>query len=414
VVIIGGGIAGLGAARELARHGFPVTVLEAKTRLGGRICTFRQGKCPIELGAEFVHGRNKPFLRLVKEAGLATARISDSQQLFENGRLKRVRMLDAAEEVLEGINPKGADHSIQSFLTGQDLDARTCQITRGYVEGFNAAHIERVSAHAILKAQEASESMDGDWQGRIEKGYSEVIRFLESEILAYGVEVIRGAKAKRVHWRTGRVKVSWVQNGKTRTAEFDAALVTVSLGVLKAGTISFEPVLRAKRQAIKRLEFGNVVKVSLVFRKRWWPKSSSGFVQSLDEPLPTWWNDPRGPVLTGWAGGTKADRLQSLSQAQLQGLCLEILGRMFSQRPQTLRRQLVNMHHHRWDQDEDFLGAYSYIPVGGLDLPGMLAAPIANTLFFAGEATVRDAQMGMVFGAYETGLRAAREICRTR
>src|SRR5436190_18751584 len=185
--------------------------------------------------------------------------------------------------------------------------------------------------------------MDGDWQGRIEEGYSEVIRFLESEILACGGQLICGEKVKRVRWRTRVAKVAWIQNKKARTAEFDAALVTVSLGVLKAGSISFDPVLQEKREAIRDLAFGNVVKVSLVFRKRWWPKSSNGFVQSLDEALPTWWNDPRGPALTGWAGGAKADRLQKCTRAQLQGQCLEILGRIFSQRPQTLRQKLVSM-----------------------------------------------------------------------
>ena len=57
--------------------------------------------------------------------------------------------------------------------------------------------------------------------------------------------------------------------------------------------------------------------------------------------------------------------------------------------------------------------AYSYVPVDGLDLPKLLAAPIADTLFFAGEATVTDAQTGTVFGAFETGLRASRELLAT-
>ncbi len=70
----------------------------------------------------------------------------------------------------------------------------------------------------------------------------------------------------------------------------------------------------------------------------------------------------------------------------------------------------MRLYHHNWARDPLFRGAYSYIAVNGLDLPMTLAAPIADTLFFAGEATTRDAQMGTVFGAYESGLRAAREI----
>jgi monoamine oxidase len=70
------------------------------------------------------------------------------------------------------------------------------------------------------------------------------------------------------------------------------------------------------------------------------------------------------------------------------------------------------MHTWNWSKDPDIRGAYSYIPVNGLDLPGTLAAPVGDTLFFAGEALVADAQTGTVFGALESGLRAAREVLR--
>jgi len=94
----------------------------------------------------------------------------------------------------------------------------------------------------------------------------------------------------------------------------------------------------------------------------------------------------------------------------LETLCLEILARLFSERVSTLRRQLVRLHFHRWENDPHIRGAYSYIPVGGLNLPKTLAAPVAKTLFFAGEATALDAQMGTVFGALESGRRAASEM----
>ena len=78
----------------------------------------------------------------------------------------------------------------------------------------------------------------------------------------------------------------------------------------------------------------------------------------------------------------------------------------------SLRKQLLAAHVYDWTNDPQIRGAYSYIPVNGLDLPKVLGKPIEGTLFFAGEATVTDAQTGTVFGALETGLRAAREILR--
>jgi len=186
----------------------------------------------------------------------------------------------------------------------------------------------------------------------------------------------------------------------------EAALITLPLGIWKAREVLFEPALPEKQEAADQLQFGNVTKVTLVFREQWWKKF--GFIHAFEEPIPTWWTDPRGPVLTGWAGGPKADALVMHSPAQLEMLALKILSKIF--RKKALQRKLVACHTYNWANDPQIRGAYSYIPVNGLDLPKALGAPIASTLFFAGEATVRDAQMGTVFGALESGLRAAREI----
>ena len=93
VIIIGGGIAGLSAANELLRNGCIVTVLEAKKRFGGRMHTIRDQKLPIELGAEFIHGKNKQLLNAIRAASLSTHEVPDANQLFENGKLKPIQDL---------------------------------------------------------------------------------------------------------------------------------------------------------------------------------------------------------------------------------------------------------------------------------------------------------------------------------
>jgi monoamine oxidase len=169
--------------------------------------------------------------------------------------------------------------------------------------------------------------------------------------------------------------------------------------------------LPEKQKAADSMQFGNVIKVTLVFRKQWWPKANFGFILAPDEPIPTWWSDPRGPVLTGWVGGPKADILSAQSPAQVETLALKILQKIFN--VSSLRKKLVSVHAYNWAQDPQIRGAYSYLPVNGLNLPKTLAAPVKDTLFFAGEATVKDAQMGTVFGALTSGLRAAREILKS-
>jgi monoamine oxidase len=206
------------------------------------------------------------------------------------------------------------------------------------------------------------------------------------------------------------VEVQVQRDKRVESIFAEAAIITVPLGVLKAGSIKFEPDLAKKRDAIQELEFGEVVRMAIFFREYWWPKRDFGFIHALDETVPTWWSDPRGPVLIGWAGGPSAHALLRYSRAQLEALCVNILARLFSERAASVRAQLVQLHTHNWARDPYARGAYSYIPVNGLDLPKLLAEPVGDALFFAGEATVSDAQCGTVSGALESGLRAAHQI----
>jgi monoamine oxidase len=198
------------------------------------------------------------------------------------------------------------------------------------------------------------------------------------------------------------------RHGDLETLKADAAVITLPLGVLKAGSVEFQPPLVAKQEAIRQLQFGNVIKVIFQFDRQWWP--DFGFIVNLHENFPTWWTDPRGPVLIGWVGGPKADVLLNHSPAQLEKLGLEILSRMFPKQATAIAAEFISSQTFDWVHDPCTRGAYSYLPVNGLDLPKLLGAPIANTLFFAGEATVTDAQTGTVFGAFETGLRASHEL----
>src|SRR5581483_10139729 len=112
----------------------------------------------------------------------------------------------------------------------------------------------------------------------------------------------------------------------------------------------------------------------------------------------------------GWAGGPKADALIKCFPQQIEAMGLEILGRIFPEHAARMKATFVSSHYWNWADDPNIRGAYSYIPVDGLDLPRRLAEPVEDTLFFAGEATVTDAQTGTVFGALHSGLRVAREL----
>jgi monoamine oxidase len=407
VIVIGGGIAGLSAARELTRQGVSVTLLEAKSRWGGRIYT-ALGSTPIELGAEFVHGRDPKLIELISEAGLTTQKVPGEIEVFENGSRHKVEFWDKVDSVFSRIDPHRPDAPFEEILATQELDGRARSWTRGYVEGFNAADSRRISAHSILRLTYSSKQIDGAWQARVDQGYGTLILFLVYEAKAAGTNLLLDTSVERIDWRHGKVEVSASQGARSIKLEADAAILTLPLGVWKAGTVSFHPALGSKVDAIQQLEFGNVVKLIFEFRERWWGKPL-GFLHAFDEPFPTWWQNS-DTMLTAWAGGPKADKLLSLKKEQLISEALGSLGVMMSEQTALLRKMLVNCHYQNWAADPEIRGAYSYIPVNGLDLPKLLAEPIEQTLFFAGEATICDAQTGTTFGALESGVRAAKQI----
>jgi monoamine oxidase len=414
IVIVGGGIAGLAAASQLLQRGCQVTVLEAKDRLGGRIHTIRHGRIPIELGAEFIHGRNPALLQAIKSAGLTTLKMPDKFQVWQKDGFSQVDVWTRLETLISKVNFRTPDCSFEKFLQRQKLDPSSSKLAKTFAEGFNAARVDRISAHSIRRAQDAAQKMQGDWQGRVKQGYGALIEFYEQQIVKLGGRIIKRAETRLIKWKPGLVRVEWQRGSRKASMEADSAVLTMPLGAWKAGSIRFEPRLKLKAQAIQELEFGDVLKPVLLFKRRWWDEKANAIMQAPEEPLPVWWADPRGPVLTAWAGGSKCDALRSLSPARLATLCLRVLAKLFDERANRLRKELVRMHCHRWEDDAHVRGAYSYIPVNGLELPKILAEPIADTLFFAGEATALDAQMGTVFGALESGLRAAHELTLPR
>jgi monoamine oxidase len=411
VAVIGGGVAGLSAASTLVRMGCKVILLEAKNHLGGRIHTKQVGHLPIELGAEFLYGESQTITNAIQAAGLSTHTIAEDCRLFEAGHLKHANFPDKVGKIIHDVNVHQTDCSFEEFLEIQNLNIADREEAVGFVEGFHAAQGRCISAHSLRRGQYAARQMPGTKPGRINEGYGALVNFLEREIRAHGGKFLTNAPVEKVSWQPGHMEIMFHHGDREILIQADAAVITLPLGVLKAGTVEFQPPLTAKREAIEQLQFGNVVKVVFEFGERWWP--DFGFIFALDEVFPIWWADPRGSILTGWAGGPKADMLLEYSPAQLKQFGLKTLALLFPEHAGTIPAQFVSAHTFNWAQDPCTRGAFSHLPVNGLDLPKLLGAPIADTLFFAGEATVTDAQTGTVFGAFETGLRAGRELLAT-
>jgi monoamine oxidase len=185
------------------------------------------------------------------------------------------------------------------------------------------------------------------------------------------------------------------------------------------GAIRFTPALESKREAIAGILSGPVLKVVLRFRTVFWEEFDGGryhdaaFFYSVGTPFPTFWTSmpTRSPFLNAWTGGPPAALLSEKSDEQIVQAALESLQTMFGDHLPDARAQLETAFVHNWQRDPFSRGAYSYVGVGHNDTTRRtLAAPLDDTLFFAGEATDTEGEAATVTGALQSGARAAREV----
>jgi monoamine oxidase len=438
VAIIGGGAAGLAAARALHEQDISVVVLEARDRIGGRILTHRDPSTPlpVELGAEFIHGSAPEIERIVREASLAAVDISGRRWQIVGERLRPADdFWERLDRVMRRLDAKRTpDRSFESFLSKKPGGRRLAQDRRlalQYVEGFHAADPARVSERALAEGGSPGDDVREHRIGRVLDGYDRVVEWLAAPL---GDRVRLSAIAARVRWAPGNVSVEVRHpDGRSRpSVDARAAIVTVPLGVLKAppgeaGAIEFDPELRAKRSVLDQLAMGSVVRVILRFSEPFWSSEwfakhakteeldTLSFLQTNDEDFPTWWSayPVRAPVLVGWCGGLRAGVLSQLAQEEIEDRAVNSLARQLGLSPRRIRGMVEAAWLHDWEHDPFSRGAYSYQTVGGVDAPAALARPLRGTLFFAGEAADPEGRTGTVHGAIATGRRAAAEVERS-
>jgi monoamine oxidase len=409
VIVLGAGAAGLAAAAELARAGKRVLLLEARDRIGGRCWTRHLPgvSVPLEMGAEFVHGKPRATLQLLKRAAATTIDSVRMSRHGAKGRLERIHPFAEAQRAVR-VAKLDKDVSFAAFLARRRMPARRRLFARMMVEGFDAADPARVSARSIIEEWAGGEM--GSLQPRVAAGYQPLLEHLAAEALGYGARLRLQAVAKVVRWRGGAVEVEGEFLGKRFVETAKRAIVTLPLGVLQSGAVRFRPAMRDKQRALRRLASGPVVKAVLRFEHPFWEKRWPGtaFFHAPGAAFPTFWTPlpARAPVLIAWAGGPKAERLAGLSASRQIEEALAGVHSLFGRHPR-LEAAIVQ----DWQREPFSRGAYSYVLVGGEGARESLAAPVADTLYFAGEATSTE-ESGTVGGALQSGLRAAREIVK--
>lgn len=422
VIVIGGGIAGLAAANDLAARGKQVLVLEARARLGGRIHSIAPKGWPraVELGAEFIHDGNDDLWRALKKAGVRAQTVADQHWVIrDDKREERPDVWDRIDGVMKKIGPRFRG-SFGEWLArnGSALADEDRMLATTFVEGFQGAPIDRMSAHTLYEASKEEEK-----QLRPAHGYQPVIDSLNRELVTRGADLRLGTPARGVKWRRGGAIV------ETAAAKFRArtVLVTVPLGVLRAkprepGALRFSPALTTQEKLWKKLAPGHAVRLVLRLRADAWRRgpipaplrakhgAAFGFLHSESRFFPVWWSLAPDPILTGWTGGPAAAAVAGWSSERIFRTGLKTISDLLAVSENAMEKLVVDWRTHDWAADPYTRGAYSFSTAGHESAPQQLAKPVAGTLFFAGEATADALEIGTVQGALTSGKRAAEEI----
>jgi monoamine oxidase len=412
VLVVGAGMAGLAAAHSLIDAGWPVRLIEARDRVGGRINTSRDWGVPLEMGASWIHGtKGNPVMELAHKARLELAPTDYYRwaKLAIDPKLGPLRydqkawrqFVQRASDEADGgslggslgaaVNAAAADEGLSAAERAQLAFYLTTEIADEY-----AADADQLSATTY----DDGDYTEGD-QNAVTNGYDAV-----PKLLADGLSVVLNTPVSAVERHDNSVVV----RAGNQAFEGPAAIVTVPLGVLKAGAIKFDPPLPERHlRAVHALGFGVLSKSYFRFSKRNW-NAENAFYQFMGTGpglWSQWFTLPAaaGPIVLAFNPGDRGRTVESMPPGDLMSSARPIISQLFGDEVSP-----VEVRTSRWTTDPFALGAYSFhAPGSGLDDRRRLQQPIGDRLYLAGEA-VGVNNPATVHGAFFSGQYAANQL----
>jgi len=433
VVVVGAGFAGLSAANALRNAGVEVVVLEGRDRLGGRAWTRDVGDAPIDLGGSWIHTPvGNPMSRLADQVGVRRVPVPITNNLLATESAwdaVRGTWLTREEFVPAFVGTAIFESALPALRAALGPTATLEEaIVQHLLERNLDAPLDRYVDFAIRLIAGAESSLPADdvslqWYfgygtqyGGNEDGDFPIGGFRTLvDALAQGLDVRLGEAVTRISYDPGGVEVTTEQGVHTGSH----AIVSVPLGVLKAGDIVFSPSLPAdKLLAIGRLGFGYFEKVALRFDEAFWRASGdrTDFLYTsartrLEYPLYLDLTEVVGaPALVMLTSGEFARSLMGVPAAARIDRVMEILREIHGpQVPDPLEAFATD-----WAGDPFTRGAYPYTSPGSSPFDfDVLGEPVDGRLLFAGDATTQD-RNGYTDGAMMTGIREAKRLLGTR
>lgn len=395
-VVIGGGAAGIAAARHLHDAGHDVLIIEARDRLGGRAFSFEHRRRAFDLGCGWLHSaKRNPWTGIARQRGfdILTDTANWGSQWRDLGyppdeQAEFGEAWERWEEAAHAALP-GPDRPLSDFIAPDDpwrplLDA---------ISGFaNGAALSRVSLHDWAAYEDAS--TEDNWA--VAEGYGALI--LDH---ATGVPLRLSTRASRIDHRGIRLKIETPAG----TIIADRAIVCVPTTVLACGEIVFDPPLPDKHAAAADLPLGLADKVFLAVEGAVeWPANAHLTGNPHSACTASHRLSPFGaPVIESFFGG---DCAEALEDGDATAFAIDELVALLGG---DWRARLTPIAATRWRHEPFIHGSYSHARIGMAAQRAVLAAPVDQRLFFAGEACSRD-DFSTAHGAYATGRAAADAI----
>lgn len=415
VLVIGGGLAGIGAARGLQRAGVRVTILEARRRIGGRVWSTRALGTRLDLGAAWIHDvRGNPLTALADRERLARVATDwDLVELRQPGGAPvppatLARVAERSEALLERLEAEAEDapaqRTLEAAITAALAGTERTATERATLDWLLGLEIPLDLAEApgalALGALAEGETYRGGGDAMLREGTMPLVR-----ALARGLDIRTGTAVTRVTQRDRGVEVR-VRGGRVLRA--DACIVTVPLGVLKAGDVEFDPPLPRRTQAaVRALGVGLLDKVFLRYGERAWPSGATlGVIGAplADTVAAVDLHQVTGePIVAAFVGGDSARELERAGRAEALRAVTATLAEGFGAAARAPEASYVT----QWGADRWARGSYSCLAPGSTPADREALTEPIGRLLLAGEHTSTERPSTMD-GALRSGEDAAR------
>jgi monoamine oxidase len=412
IIIIGAGAAGLAAGHFLHKSGIECTILEASNRYGGRVWSNHTlAPIPVELGAEEIHGENSAWYWLLQTSDIDLYNYNEDTTdfyFFENALIPE-SILEKREDFQQAVNYWDVllEHQgkealpLHIWLKKQEKFGEMTPFLKAWIENAYGAPSSQLNIPDMVKVGNSWNSGEEDfvlekeaYQTALGKIFKDALPFIQYEKIVQKIDY-QGDKIK-VHTQDNQV---W---------EADKVLITIALPQLQKQAIEFIPALPSEKiRAIEHLKIGNVIKLTIRFREAFWSEDSNSIYSGGE--IPEFYTSSKDdtPLLTAYIGGDAADSLSKLGETATLEIALKSLSKLYNE---PIERLYEGHTFTDWQKIPFVEGAYSYPHLHAERYRPLLARPVEEKLFFAGEATNYHGHAGTVHGAIESAYRAVQEM----